>query len=62
MTAGVVWALVAAVGFGLTQTVNRKANLLTDAYRTAFGLLVAVEVVLIVRATMLDRSSHLRRQ
>ena len=59
MTAGVVWALVAAVGFGLTQTVNRKANLLTDAYRTAFGLLVAVEVVLIVRATMLGEWSLL---
>jgi len=52
MTAGVVWALVAAVGFGFTQTVNRKANLLTDAYRTAFGLLVSVEVLLILRATL----------
>lgn len=53
MTAGVVWALVAAVGFGFTQTINRKANLLTDAFRTAFGLLVAVELVLILRATVL---------
>ncbi len=53
MTAGVVWALVAAVGFGFTQTINRKANLLTHAFRTAFGLLVAVELVLILRATVL---------
>lgn len=52
MSAGVVWALVAAVGFGFTQTINRKANLLTDAFRTAFGLLVAVEVVLVLRATL----------
>lgn len=28
---------------------NRKANLLVDAYRTAFGLLVAVELILLFR-------------
>ncbi|MGI9647933.1 MAG: EamA family transporter [Acidimicrobiia bacterium] len=43
------WALVAALGFGFTQLVNRKANLLVDAYRTAFGLLLAVEMILLVR-------------
>lgn len=47
--AGVAWALVAAVGFGVTQTMNRKANQTVDAYRTAFGLLVAVEVLLVTR-------------
>jgi len=49
MAAGVVWALVAALGFGFTQILNRKANLLVDAYRTAFGMLVAVELILIAR-------------
>ncbi len=49
MPAGVVWALVSALGFGLTQMMNRKANLLVDAYRTAFGLLIAVELILIGR-------------
>ncbi len=49
MQAGVLWALVAAVGFGLTQMMNRKANLLVDAFRTAFGMLVAVEVILVIR-------------
>lgn len=48
MTTGVVWALVAAVGFGFTQAMNRKSNLLVGATRTAFGLLVAVEAVLLV--------------
>ena len=47
---GALWALVAAVGFAFLQASNRKANLLLDAYRTAFGLLVAVEVVLLVRS------------
>jgi DME family drug/metabolite transporter len=47
--AGVAWALIAAVGFGVTQTMNRKANQTVDAYRTAFGLLVGVEILLVAR-------------
>jgi len=49
MTAGVAWSLVAAFGFGITQAMNRKANLLAGAYRAAFGLLLAVDGVLIIR-------------
>lgn len=49
MTAGVVWSLVAAVGFGFTQTLNRKSNLLVGPARTAFGLLLSVELILLVR-------------
>jgi drug/metabolite transporter (DMT)-like permease len=49
MTAGVAWSLVAALGFGVTQAMNRKANLLAGAYRAAFGLLLAVDGVLIAR-------------
>ncbi len=49
MEPGVIWALVSALGFGLTQVMNRKSNLLTDAFRTAFGLLVFVELILIAR-------------
>lgn len=47
---GVAWALVAALCFGFTQALNRKSNLLVDAYRTAFGMLVVVEVLLVARA------------
>ncbi|HEY5684870.1 MAG TPA: DMT family transporter [Acidimicrobiia bacterium] len=49
MNAGVLWSLLAALGFGFTQTLNRKSNLLVGAFRTAFGLLVSVEVFLVVR-------------
>ena len=45
-----LWALVAAIGFAFLQASNRKANQLVDAYRTAFGLLVAVEIVLLLRS------------
>lgn len=53
LSAGVLWALVAAVGFGVTQACNRKTNQITDAYRTAFGLLLSVEILLVVRAGLL---------
>lgn len=52
---GALWALVAAIGFAFLQASNRKANQLVDAYRTAFGLLVAVEVVLLARALVTGR-------
>lgn len=50
---GAVWALVAAIGFAFLQASNRKANQLVDAYRTAFGLLVAVEIVLLARVLVI---------
>ncbi len=50
MTAGAVWALLAAGGFALTQAASRKTNQLIDAYRTAFGLLTAVEMMLLIRS------------
>lgn len=52
MTAGVLWALVAAVGFGFIQVSNRKANQIVDAYRSAFGLLLTVEILLLARAVI----------
>lgn len=53
MTAGVLWALVAAIGFAFLQASNRKSNQLIDAYRTAFGLLLAVEGMLVIRSIAL---------
>ncbi|HEX2153604.1 MAG TPA: DMT family transporter [Acidimicrobiia bacterium] len=52
MTVGVLWALVAAIGFAGLQVSNRKSNQLVDAYRTAFGLLLAVEILLLARAAI----------
>ena len=56
---GALWALVAAIGFAFLQVSNRKANQVLDAYRTAFGFLVAVEVVLLVRLAVLGDLSLL---
>ncbi|MGH8914912.1 MAG: EamA family transporter [Acidimicrobiia bacterium] len=52
MTAGVWWALVAALGFGLIQASNRKANQIVDAFRSTFGLLLTLEVLLLLRAAL----------
>jgi drug/metabolite transporter (DMT)-like permease len=56
---GVLWALVAAIGFAFLQVSNRKTNQLLDAYRTAFGLLLAVETMLVVRAIATGRGELL---
>ncbi|MFP3913254.1 MAG: EamA family transporter [Actinomycetota bacterium] len=50
MNTGALWALVAAITFAFLQASNRKTNQLVDAYRTSFGLLVAVEIILLARA------------
>jgi len=52
LTEGVLWALLAAVGFAFLQASNRKSNQLIDAYRTSFGLLVAVELALLIEITL----------
>ena len=36
------------MAFGLTQTLNRKSNQLIGPFRTAFGLLVVVEIALLL--------------
>lgn len=50
---GALWALVAAVGFAFGQVSNRKVNQVVDAYRTAFGLVLAVEIILLARILVL---------
>lgn len=46
------WALVAALGFGVGQLLNRKSNQIVGAFLTTFGLLVFVEAILIIRAVV----------
>lgn len=51
---GVAAALLAGVGFGVFQAVNRRANQLIDAYRGTFGLLL-VAVVVVAAATVVTQ-------
>ena len=50
---------MAAIGFAFLQVSNRKTNQLIDAYRTAFGLLLAVELMLLVRTVVVGDASLL---
>jgi drug/metabolite transporter (DMT)-like permease len=43
---GILMALVAGVGFGIFQAVNRRANQLIDAYRGTFRLLLLAVTIL----------------
>ena len=48
--AGIYWAIVAGVGFGLFQTLNRKAGRDIDAYLGTFVLLFISALILILAA------------
>lgn len=45
---GVVWAVIAGIGFGVFQSVNRRAGRGMDAYRGTFILLLVSAVILTV--------------
>ncbi len=49
---GVAAALIAGVGFGVFQAVNRRANQLIDAYRGTFGLLLIAVLVVALATTL----------
>lgn len=45
---GIIWAIIAGIGFGLFQVLNRKAGSRIDALRGTFSLLAISAVVLAV--------------
>lgn len=47
---GVIWAIAAGIGFGIFQTLNRKAGEDLDAIRGTFMLIVVSLVVLVILA------------
>lgn len=57
---GVLWAVVAGVGFGLFQTFNRRAGRGMDAYRATFILLL-VSAILLTAASLATENLGLLR-
>ncbi|NIS35099.1 MAG: EamA family transporter, partial [Actinobacteria bacterium] len=47
---GLAMALVAGVGFGVFQAVNRRANQLIDAYRSTFRLMLMAAAIVALTA------------
>ncbi|MFQ5611090.1 MAG: EamA family transporter [Anaerolineae bacterium] len=57
---GIVWAIAAGLGFGLFQSVNRRAGRSMDVYRTTFILLL-VSAVLLGAASLVTEDLALLR-
>lgn len=57
---GALWAIIAGVGFGLFQSVNRRAGRGMDAYRATFILLLVSAIILTVASLMTQDLNLLR--
>jgi drug/metabolite transporter (DMT)-like permease len=57
---GVLWAVVAGVGFGLFQSFNRRAGRGIDAYWSTF-ILILVSAVILAIASVLTEDLNLLR-
>ena len=57
---GVMWAIVAGLGFGVFQAFNRRAGRNIDSYLSTFLLLVVSAVVLVVVSLLTEDLSLLR--
>ena len=57
---GVLWAIVAGVGFGIFQSFNRRAGRSIDSYLSTFLLLVIGSIVLVVVSVLTEDLSVLK--
>jgi drug/metabolite transporter (DMT)-like permease len=57
---GVLWAIVAGVGFGVFQSFNRRAGRSFDSYVSTFLLLVIGSIVLVVVSVLTEDLSLLK--
>jgi drug/metabolite transporter (DMT)-like permease len=56
---GVLWAIVAGLGFGVFQSFNRRAGRSIDSYLSTFMLLVASSIVLAIVSLLTEDLSPL---
>jgi drug/metabolite transporter (DMT)-like permease len=57
---GVLWAIVAGLGFGVFQSFNRRAGRSIDSYLSTFMLLVVSSIVLVIVSLLTEDLSPLR--
>ena len=57
---GVSWAIVAGVGFGVFQSLNRRAGRSIDAYLSTFVLLLDSAVILVIASVLTEDLSLLQ--
>jgi len=56
---GVLWAIVAGLGFGVFQSFNRRAGRSIDSYLSTFMLLVVSSIVLVIVSLLTEDLSPL---
>jgi drug/metabolite transporter (DMT)-like permease len=56
---GVLWAIVAGIGFGVFQSFNRRAGRSIDSYLSTFLLLVVSSIVLVIVSLLTEDPSLL---
>ena len=57
---GVLWAIVAGLGFGVFQSFNRRAGRSIDSYLSTFMLLLVSAIVLVVVSLLTEDLGPLR--
>ncbi len=57
---GVVWAVLAGVGFGLFQSFNRRAGREIDVYWSTFILLFVSAIILVIASVLTEDLNLLR--
>lgn len=57
---GVLWAIVAGLGFGVFQSFSRRAGRSIDSYLSTFMLLVVSSIVLVIVSLLTEDLSPLR--
>lgn len=58
---GIIWAIIAGIGFGLFQVLNRKAGSRIDALSGTFSLLAISAIVLVLASLSTQDLGLLRR-
>lgn len=57
---GILWAIVAGIGFGFFQLINRKAGRQMDIYQATFTLLLVSSLILVTASLLLEDLQLLR--
>ena len=58
---GIMWGVIAGLGFGLFQTLNRRAGQGLDVFRATFILLLVCTVLMIIASVATEDLSILRK-
>jgi len=56
---GIIWAFIAAISFGLFQTINRKAGIQINVFYHTFFLMIISTVFMVLSTLIIEDIKHL---